>query len=366
LFSGDLGYNFPDQTANLLNTETMLPRSSVTHIVCESTYGDRCRKHEEKNYQNRLNNYKNVLKATVMEEPCRLLIPSFSMHRTQEFILDTYIAAKELQTPMYGFKNESQEKSTEEKGPLIELMVNTPLGDNISRVYKKRLTDFIGKKFGHYKNITPELRDILDLNIKEAHIFLSSLFNYAGTFEWDNKNRDYKSVDAGFKDNILSIGIWNMFTHKKIAAVKNKSQLVIASSGMMSDGPMKSWMRSVLDDPNTYIAVTGYQAEGTIGKKLVDMIEHDQDDFISLGNRIYTKEDIKCKLVHLNGYSGHADQNDLLRWATGNFSGSQKTPRKLILNHGTNAMRESLAEAWREETGQQAIIPTRNKPTIVL
>lgn len=361
LFSGDLGYNYLEQTANLLNSVTMLPRASVTHLICESTYGDRKRNNEEKHYINRLNQLKSVLEKTVVNHHCRLLIPAFSMHRTQELILDTYIAMKQLNKPMYRCVKK-EVKPGQQNESLIDLKIDTTLGNNISKVYRKRLTDFLGKNFGQYKNISFELLSFLDLNHKDAHTFLHELFGYSNG-HWKNK---YEFIPQNFKDDVLNMRVWGRGKAEDIKLPKQGAQMVIASSGMMSDGPMKTWMEGVLDDPNTYIAVTGYQAEGTIGKKLVDMIDNGLDDFISLGSRIYTRDDIKCKLVHLNGYSGHADQKDLLYWASGNLHDAKAQKRELILNHGTNEMRKAFAEAWEIETGLQAIIPTRNNSVIQL
>lgn len=107
----------------------------------------------------------------------------------------------------------------------------------------------------------------------------------------------------------------------------------------------------------------GYQAPGTIGRKLIRMIEEDKEDFISLSDRLYNREDIKCKLVHIDGYSGHADQEDLVHWVTGNLS--REIPRNIILNHGTNEMRMHLAKRLEHEyEGVTIVTPTRDLPVV--
>jgi metallo-beta-lactamase family protein len=351
LFSGDLGYNYPDQTSSLLNSETMLPRDTVTHVICESTYGDRPRDPKTKLFDNRIAMLKAVLEQTVLSQHCRLLIPAFSLHRTQEIILDIYIAMMQSELSMHGVVRSK-----------YEMNINTTLGDNISEVYSKRLTDHIGSTFGDYKNINPKVLKYLGMNEKLLHHFLSNLYRYGERTAKTNKKNQRLFEFRCFENEHANIRGWQNRAPETMRMPTNKSQLVVASSGMMSDGPIKTWMKAVLDDEQTFIAITGYQAPGTIGQKLIRMIEQDQDDFISLGDRLYTKEDIKCRLVHLNGYSGHADQEDLVRWITGNLPSGQT--RQVILNHGTNEMRESLKK--RLESGRELLtitIPKRKRPS---
>jgi metallo-beta-lactamase family protein len=362
LFSGDLGYNFNDQTANILNPQTMMPRETVTHIVCESTYGDRVRSHGEKDFKERINRLKGVLNDTVMSKSCLLLIPSFSMHRTQEMILDLYFAAKSIDKPVYNPSANSTVAS-----PYIKVNISTPLGDRISSIYSKRLTDFIGPKLGNYKNISREILDWSGLTYKEVHKFIRSLFSYAEIDDdgADLKGKAMKSLDRkGYTDEVIDLKVWKMNGQVRHHNFNKSSQVVIASSGMMDNGPMKSWIAGIIDDPNTYIAITGYQALGTIGQRLIDMKLHGNDNHISLGDTIYTKEDIKCNLVDLRGYSGHADQGDLIKWASANTS--DYIDRLLILNHGTNEMRDNLKNEWNARTGMDAIIPMRNCQSVVI
>ena len=71
--------------------------------------------------------------------------------------------------------------------------------------------------------------------------------------------------------------------------------------------------------------------------------------------------EVKAERVHLEGYSGHADRGDLLQWLGSREGGS---PR-VILNHGEQSSRESLAAAMHERLGLQAELPAPLKPLAI-
>ncbi|HYO47877.1 MAG TPA: MBL fold metallo-hydrolase [Gemmatimonadota bacterium] len=85
--------------------------------------------------------------------------------------------------------------------------------------------------------------------------------------------------------------------------------IIIAGSGMMTGGRILHHLRNQLYKPEASLVVVGYQAEGTLGRRLVDGAKH---------VRIYGSEIIVKASVHtINGLSAHADQDDLLRWLEG-------------------------------------------------
>jgi metallo-beta-lactamase family protein len=87
--------------------------------------------------------------------------------------------------------------------------------------------------------------------------------------------------------------------------------IVIAGSGMMTGGRILHHLRNQLYKPQSSLIIVGYQAQGTLGRRLVDGAKR---------VRIYGSEiDVKASVHTINGLSAHADQDDLLRWleATG-------------------------------------------------
>ena len=88
--------------------------------------------------------------------------------------------------------------------------------------------------------------------------------------------------------------------------------IVIAGSGMCEGGRILHHLKNNIEDKNAVILITGYQAENTLGRKLVEGVTP---------VKIYGQQyQLKAKVIVLNELSAHADQKDLLRYIR-NISG---------------------------------------------
>jgi metallo-beta-lactamase family protein len=105
--------------------------------------------------------------------------------------------------------------------------------------------------------------------------------------------------------------------------------IVIAGSGMMTGGRILHHLRNQLYKPEATLVIVGFQARGTLGRRLVDGAKH---------VRIYGREiDVKASVHTINGLSAHADRDDLLRWLEGTGSA------RAYLVHGEPPVMESFA-----------------------
>ena len=82
--------------------------------------------------------------------------------------------------------------------------------------------------------------------------------------------------------------------------------VVIASSGMCEAGRIRHHLKHVVSNPDNAIVIVSYQAEGTLGRQLAEGAERVQimDQWYDLNAAVYV----------LDGFSGHADRNDLAWW----------------------------------------------------
>lgn len=82
--------------------------------------------------------------------------------------------------------------------------------------------------------------------------------------------------------------------------------IVISSSGMCEAGRIRHHLRHIVSDPDNAIVIVSYQAENTLGRKFCDGVERVQilDQWYDLNAAVYV----------LDGFSGHADRNDLAWW----------------------------------------------------
>ncbi len=125
-----------------------------------------------------------------------------------------------------------------------------------------------------------------------------------------------------------------------------RSGIILAGSGMCSGGRIMHHLKHNLFKQDTHVIFVGYQAYGTLGRRLVDGAKE-----IRIAGEDVT---VKAQLHTINGFSAHADRDDLLEWA-GNFS--KKT--RFIVVHGEPKPAQALAMGLSDK-GYSAWVPALN------
>lgn len=122
--------------------------------------------------------------------------------------------------------------------------------------------------------------------------------------------------------------------------------MIISASGMCDAGRIKHHLKHNLWRPESTILFVGYQAEGTLGRRLLEGVK----------NVVIFGEDIavKARIASIGGFSAHADQDELLRWV-GKF---KQKPSQIILVHGEEEAQEHLAGLIRERFNINVYIPS--------
>jgi metallo-beta-lactamase family protein len=126
--------------------------------------------------------------------------------------------------------------------------------------------------------------------------------------------------------------------------------IIIAASGMCEGGRILHHLRYGLGDPRNLVLFVGYQAEGTLGRRLVDGAE-----IVSIfGDPVRRRAEIQT----LEGFSAHADQSELLAWV----ARLEPKPRRIFLVHGDLEPAGVLAEKLGETYPQTEVrIPARGE-----
>jgi metallo-beta-lactamase family protein len=121
--------------------------------------------------------------------------------------------------------------------------------------------------------------------------------------------------------------------------------MIIAGSGMCNAGRILHHLRHNLWMPETSVIIVGYQAEGTLGRQLVDGAKTVR----IFGETIA----VKAQIHLLGGLSAHAGQSDLLRW----FDVVAGSKPKVVLSHGEEKGRLPLAEIISKTYGLTPVLP---------
>jgi metallo-beta-lactamase family protein len=121
--------------------------------------------------------------------------------------------------------------------------------------------------------------------------------------------------------------------------------IIISASGMATGGRVVHHLKRRLPHRQNLVAFVGYQAEGTLGRSLVDGAKtvHIHGDAVEVG----------AEVVMLDAFSAHADEEELLRWV------QEAAPRRIALVHGEKESREALARALAGTFSGEVLLPAR-------
>ena len=121
--------------------------------------------------------------------------------------------------------------------------------------------------------------------------------------------------------------------------------VVISASGMCEQGRILHHLRNNIEDPRNTVLITGFQAQDTLGRKLVEKWSE---------VRIFGEPArVRAEISSLDELSGHADQNELLEW----IEPMAPTLRKVFLVHGEPEQSRVLAGLLGSRYGLDAVCP---------
>ena len=158
--------------------------------------------------------------------------------------------------------------------------------------------------------------------------------------EWHKLDND--ELDRVFK----SFLIIESFKETWEVINKKSAKIIIAGSGMVSGGRVLTYLQQYLDKPENTILLTGFQAEGTRGRALLDGAHE-----LKIYGKYYP---VKAKVEDLEVLSAHADQSELIDW----LSEIKEVPEKVFIIHGESSAADAFRVKLKSEKGWESIIPS--------
>jgi predicted metal-dependent RNase len=186
---------------------------------------------------------------------------------------------------------------------------------------------------GRAQNILMTLKEACEQGRIQCPIFMDGMLQrindiYDDYPEWMN-NQMYQLFKEG---NPFESPFFSSVDNRKRILRLSEPAVVVTTAGMMSGGPVLSYLHHWAGDPTTTFALVGYQVEGTLGRMLIDGQRHVTVDDKPL--------DVSARIEHII-FSAHADHNGLLSYV----DSLPKKPEGIFLNHGEGESIEDIAGA---------------------
>ena len=123
------------------------------------------------------------------------------------------------------------------------------------------------------------------------------------------------------------------------------ARVIIAASGMMNGGRVLHHALRLLPDENATVVFVGYQAAGTLGRRVSD----GEKQVKVFGQWL----DVRCQIEKIGGFSAHADWKEVLRW----LEGLPSAPKRVFVTHGEPDAAQAMAGHIRERFGWPIEVP---------
>ncbi|MBB1564432.1 MBL fold metallo-hydrolase [Candidatus Gracilibacteria bacterium] len=309
LFSGDLGRI---KNPNISGTPSQVS-NALDYLQVESTYAGKShpeRKQVEKRFFEEIENFHG-----------KILIPAFSIQRTQEILLMILEKAKEQIGDL--------EKLKKLKEELKELENKYDSFDSVDKYLHKavQISDDINI-------LKKQISDLKKTSIAFQEIIVDSPLSENITNIYKNNSEissKYKLLEPSEQIRLFGKEIIHFIKGKKEQEKiysekrKDKKEIIISASGMCEGGCVLTHLQNILENPKAKIIFVGYCPENTNGGK----IKARQKVFIEGKNF-----EVKCEIADLPGFSAHIDGQEILQYLQNlNF----KESGKIALTHGGNS-----------------------------
>lgn len=134
----------------------------------------------------------------------------------------------------------------------------------------------------------------------------------------------------------------------KDIAREQPPMVIIAGAGMSNGGRILHHEKKYLSDPKSTILFIGYQAAGSLGRRIFD----GEPTVKIMGEEV----PVRCRVEAIGGYSAHADQDELIKW----LSHMKDSVRKVYVTQGEADQAEMLATRARNDLKVEAEVPEPN------
>ncbi len=164
-------------------------------------------------------------------------------------------------------------------------------------------------------------------------------------------NRNLKnSIFQGENPFLADIFVQVDDVERRKAVIEEKEpSIILSTSGMLNGGPVLEYLKGLARDEKNTLIFVGYQAEGTLGRRIQKGWNEIQ--FSNEGKMGNIKMEMKIETI--DGFSGHSDRNQLLEYVRR----IRPLPSKVICMHGENHKCTALASGIHKKFNIETVAP---------
>jgi len=224
---------------------------------------------------------------TAFEVGGKIIVPSFALQRAQEILYYLNILLLEKRIPD------------------LKVYLDSPMAIKVTEVFKR-------------------YEELFDREMQELLHKGNSPFNFPGL-------KMVETVEDSKALNYLKGTV-----------------MIIAGSGMCTGGRIKHHLANNISRRESTVLFIGYQAEGTLGRHIVDGAR---------SVRIHgQRHAVRARIAQILGFSAHADRDDLMKW----LSKLSAEPKHIFITHGEKSVAENFTKHLEEQTGFEVSVPAYN------
>ena len=165
---------------------------------------------------------------------------------------------------------------------------------------------------------------------------------------YDAEARAFHQVTGDILGSGCCRYIRNVEESKALHARKEPS-VIISASGMCEAGRIRHHIKNNITNPRNTLLIVGYQAVNTLGRRLADGVKK--------FTMFHEEFEVLADVVQIHGFSGHADQEDLLRM----LEPRAATTERIFLVHGEPEQSEALAGKLAEAGFRDVVVAQRGQ-----
>lgn len=254
---------------------------SADVLILESTYGDRL----HPPYQDDAKALERII-GEAFKRGGQILIPAFAVGRTQQIVYTLHQLAIRGDIPE------------------LPIFVDSPLAIDVTAIFRL-----------HPECYDQDMRDFISEN-GGRDPFGFDMLTYTRKVE-DSKRLNFLTEPA----------------------------IIISASGMAEAGRILHHLKNRIEDPRTTILFVGFQAEHTLGRRILDGAKE-----VRIFGEPYRNN---AHIEALEGFSGHADRDELLAWV----GAIERKPKRTFLVHGEEPSAVALAQSLHQAYGLRVDVP---------